>query len=750
MRRLVAAFGLAVLSFVACEAERTPRGQLTLVISTNLAPPKDFDTFRVEISRDGETTPFKVEYLTTGSQPVKFPSTLAIAPLGRPVLSIKVIASRLTADRITREAVVRVPEERNAALPLPLDGLCIDVGCPTVDGKSQTCIAGTCYPAQVEESDLAVFDPSVVFGNGACFDTLGCFSTGEVVATDASGGACRIAKAGGPNFNVGLIVPAKADGICASNGCLIPLDRDPFDGEVVTGWREKDGQVQLPKAVCERSLTVAITTKCPTKTGPTCGPWSAVGGASVGSDGLLPTAGGSGDAGLPSNVPASLTFVDGDVREGFVKGNVVIGRALDESGITGYRLYWADPIKKLDAIATLPKTGADISHPLEGPMLAESSHLRVVSYAANGEIAPDVAAGPIDNFLRQKGINVQGESISVPATLIDAKNQRLLIVGHDIAASRMLPSLVSCKLDGTGCVYRDLTNGEAKGISIYKTGAVIDETNDKLLVVSDWGGSGGNKPTLYRCNRDGTSCDGSKDLGAPTSMASIVRTNVVIDDVNKKFLALFASAPSAGRIARCDLDGNNCSFPTYGAGLIGGQDGDLVIDKVGNKLLVVQAALPNSRPTLFQCDIDGQSCGVKDISVNSGVAASAVTIALDAKNAKLIVVTFVTNSPTLQFYRCNLDGEGCITRTLPNPGIDYPQNPHLVVDTAHEKIFVFTYGSTRGVYERCELDGTGCTFGPTTTTFGMYYPRAALFGGKLFVVGAKNSTGADFATFLAY
>jgi hypothetical protein len=179
-------------------------------------------------------------------------------------------------------------------------------------------------------------------------------------------------------------------------------------------------------------------------------------------------------------------------------------------------------------------------------------------------------------------------------------------------------------------------------------------------------------------------------------------------------------------------------------------DGDLVIDKGGNKLLVVGVGLPNLRPYLFQCDIDGQSCGVKDISASSGVSASALTIALDDKNKKLLVVTCVTNSPTLQFYRCNLDGEGCITRTLPNAAIDAPQHPHLLVDAAHEKIFVFTYGSTNGVYQRCELDGTLCTSGPTSTTFGMYYPRAALHDGKIVVVGAKNITGADFATFLSY
>jgi hypothetical protein len=759
-RLLRAALALVVV-MVACSAEvLPPKGQIMLVITTNLAPPKDFDKLDLTIV-DGETELKYGPYEMGGSQPTKLPATFAIVAGSDPnrAVRIKLEASRAGAVRIRREAIVRVPPDRIASLPLPVDGLCVDLpACPPdANNEPQTCIAGRCETAKVDETKLPDYAPAAVFGGGTgngdgqCFDTIACFAGGKEATVDPKD--CSIAKElGGSGTNIAVVRPFTGDGVCAPMACLIPLDRDPFTDPTTffTGWREDGQRLRLPPGVCERSFPVMVSTSCPTKSAPTCGTWSAVGtdtGLSlpIPFDAAVFGEGGS----APPNVPASLTFIDGDVREGFVKGNVVIGRAPDESGITGYRLYWADgPDKKLDPIATLPKTGADIGHPLEGPMFAESSHLYAVSYSANGEIAPHLSTGPIDNFVRQRGIDVQAESIDVPSTLIDAKNQRLLIVGQDEVASRQLPSLVSCQLDGTGCIYRDLTNGQTTGKIARRTGAVIDETNDKLLVVTD-GGNAGSDPTLFRCNRDGTNCDGAKDLGAP-SMAGVNRINVAVDDVNKKFLASFNSGGSGGTIVRCDLDGSNCTFPPYGGGIVNQSDGDIVIDKVGQKILVVRSATGGSKPYLFKCDIDGSSCGVKDISAGSPVAASGVTIAIDEKNQKLIVVTFVTNSPTLQFYRCNLDGEGCITRTLPNAGVNAPLWPHLVVDAAHEKIFMFTYGSSNAVYQRCELDGTGCTAEPTTANFGMLQPRAALYDGKLFVVGAKNGPGADFATFLAY
>jgi hypothetical protein len=63
---------------------------------------------------------------------------------------------------------------------------------------------------------------------------------------------------------------------------------------------------------------------------------------------------------------SSLSFTDTDPDLGEIGGDIVIGRAAQEGGITGYRLYWT-PDKTAESgtlLIEIPKTGGDIVFPL--------------------------------------------------------------------------------------------------------------------------------------------------------------------------------------------------------------------------------------------------------------------------------------------------------------------------------------------------------------------------------------------------
>ncbi len=313
IRRLVALVTLALAAVVllttSCADETLPvKGQLMLVITTNMAPPKDFDTMRIRIVEEGSTVPIHdLDYALGGSQAVKLPATLGVVAGSDPnkTVRITVEARRGGVVRVSREAIARVPQGRIATLPLPIDGLCVESACQAdASGNAQTCIAGTCQTANVDVETLPDFSPTEVFGggtgqgDGACFDTLACFTNGKPAIVSAD---CSIEREtqSGFGLNVAVVRPPASDGICGSNACLLPLDRDPFTGPLVTGWREKDGRVFLPSAICERSLPVLVTTSCATKNAPTCGPWSATGSARD-----------LGDASIPFD---SAAFAAGDV-----------------------------------------------------------------------------------------------------------------------------------------------------------------------------------------------------------------------------------------------------------------------------------------------------------------------------------------------------------------------------------------------------------------------------------------------------
>ena len=93
------------------------------------------------------------------------------------------------------------------------------------------------------------------------------------------------------------------------------------------------------------------------------------------------------------------------------------------------------------------------------------------------------------------------------------------------------PALFRCNLDGTGCVYTDLSAGQGAGSGFFPS-AGIDTAGGKLLVVTTNNANGG-KPALFRCNLDGTGCVYT-DLSAGQDAGSGFFPSAVMDTVGRQ------------------------------------------------------------------------------------------------------------------------------------------------------------------------------------------------------------------------
>lgn len=298
--RIILATAAGVAALASCSSK--PKGELMIVVDTDVAAGANFDKFEINITNNNYTASFN-EFGSAGL-PHNFPATFAIVndgSLGAP-LHLRVYAglqgaglTRVGAPLILREVVTTLPTDRVVALRLRLEWACVgnayDKGGADHYVESRctegtTCIAGSCVDWAIDSATLPTYSDAEVFGGGGrsgdghCFDTLGCFSSGAVESIDVA--TCSIAKPPGasPQLNV-AIASSDGLGICDADVCFVPLDANS-----PLGWTDAGDRVTLPSGFCRPAPGVArnrlrgaiVSTSCAAKTAsvPTCGPWSTI------------------------------------------------------------------------------------------------------------------------------------------------------------------------------------------------------------------------------------------------------------------------------------------------------------------------------------------------------------------------------------------------------------------------------------------------------------------------------------------
>jgi hypothetical protein len=333
MRRFLSVLTLAgacvAAAGVVAGCRETKRGELVLAFQTDMKVPEDVDRIALRITVDG-VTKFAREY-EVGPSGVKLPSTLVLVDETNAAIAVKVRLLALVAGkpRVLREVISTIPPRRSALLRMGFDYLCLGDASLTKASQSasasadiaaenavsacdtsKTCVAGTCEDARVDSALLPDYAPEDVFGGGdengggVCFDVARCFAGAQPVPVEPMG--CTIAApADTSKTSVALRLPPGSEGICDGAACWVALD-----AESPSGWKKAGDRIQLPRAVCQRQLAVAVSEACVQKTAkiPTCGPWSSVTTPSPSLDGASPPPDAGPDGMPPMKLPPKSVY----------------------------------------------------------------------------------------------------------------------------------------------------------------------------------------------------------------------------------------------------------------------------------------------------------------------------------------------------------------------------------------------------------------------------------------------------------
>ncbi|TGK95856.1 fibronectin type III [Leptospira brenneri] len=192
-------------------------------------------------------------------------------------------------------------------------------------------------------------------------------------------------------------------------------------------------------------------------------------------------------------------------------------------------------------------------------------------------------------------------SCSNPNSVIDYRNQKLLTVTSDnsIVSSRI--SLFRCNIDGTNCNYIDISAGQGSGSGTNPI-ILIDNQNSKILAISQ-SVTFNNKLSLFRCNLDGTNCT-YVDISAGQPTNSSINPSATIDYIEGKLLVATLNSANNGKpsLYRCNLDGTGCTHTdiSSGQGQNSGGRPNIIINSITGKLMILTSNSANSnKPSLF-------------------------------------------------------------------------------------------------------------------------------------------------------
>lgn len=261
---------------------------------------------------------------------------------------------------------------------------------------------------------------------------------------------------------------------------------------------------------------------------------------------------------------------------------------------------------------------------------------------------------------------------------------------------------------------------------------VVDTVNSKILIATE-NYANNNKPSLFRCELDGSSCT-HHDISAGRGNRSGLSPKLLLDTVNNKILLLTRNSETEAGFAdrltlfRCNLDATDCTFSDISAGkgnvsafsdnrIAGG------IDYTNLKLLAVtnnNFITNNGRPFLYRCDLDGANCTNTDISAGQGDKSGGnPSLAIDPVNGKLFVTTRKYNSAKLKYtaslFKCELNGNSCSHLDLSNTFDISAYDNTIFLDQVNSKVLVVSTYSLDysnyfpGIY-RCSYNLTNCSY----------------------------------------
>jgi hypothetical protein len=286
----LAAVAILLLGLAGCGGKSASRsgGGLDVVVTTDLALPKDLDRLTLDATQGSKTLLHDDEQLGEGHLLMPAQFHVAASADTAPVL-VRAVAYKDGVAAIERSAITPIPTSRVGVIRLAMNYLC--VGSANADGTStcgaqMTCSLGACQTAVTTPEAQASTHPvdagvDAADGGtgsvaGGCFDVGACFAAATAATVDPASCSVAIpAQADATRLNVALELPASGSGVCTPTACFVVLDSG------ADGWTVSGSLVILPKAICEPMggaaiPAVVVTTSCAAKSAatPACGSWS--------------------------------------------------------------------------------------------------------------------------------------------------------------------------------------------------------------------------------------------------------------------------------------------------------------------------------------------------------------------------------------------------------------------------------------------------------------------------------------------
>jgi hypothetical protein len=269
-------FALACL-FVACSLDQSPgSGGLVVLVDSDMAVPKDIDQITVDVTQSGNSLKHDEQQFTQGRVMLPWEVIVPRTDDHSPA-TIRVVAFKEGRTRVVREAITTIPTSYLGMLRMAVNYLCdgmVDGAGASTCGLGQTCIQGSCAaetltmdPAPYGALDMTTLAAvrSADAGVPMCFPISSCFNDATEVTPDPTTCAFVPPSLFGDHMNVALRLDLGSPGVCDDTACWVVLD----SGD--DGWRIVNGQVVLPKNICERrnqgtNLRVAVSQLCSPKT----------------------------------------------------------------------------------------------------------------------------------------------------------------------------------------------------------------------------------------------------------------------------------------------------------------------------------------------------------------------------------------------------------------------------------------------------------------------------------------------------
>lgn len=344
-----------------------------------------------------------------------------------------------------------------------------------------------------------------------------------------------------------------------------------------------------------------------------------------------------------------------------------------------------------DKLLVVASTSAPESVPPMAPRL-----LRCAPDGTNCEVI-DISAG--NGFLGG----------AAPNAVIDHVNQKLLTFAMNYGLLYR-PWLYRCDLDGTDCQSIDLSLGRPE--SGFGAQGLLDTANAKILAVA-WERLNENGAVLFRCELDGTNCAYS-DLSAGQGEGSGYDATALIDSASGKLLVVTRNVANGERpsLFRCNLDGSGCTHTdiSAGQGAIGVSPNALIDSRSAKLLVVATNSESGDGLSLFRCELDGTGCTHRDLTLGErpGMGRNLAAV-IDEERGQLFVATLSGDweiGYQNHLFRCGLDGTGCTLTDLSSIGTFTDQRAptlmaalKMVIDTNRAKLHIVgTTSSAVGMY----------------------------------------------------